>query len=103
VGEREDGTFKVNADPLYVDQVNGNLRLRSGSPAINAGTASYTHLGQPVLAYPPGSYAGQRPIWAPMRPRLRRDARSGGGPARGMQGAQPKAKGEMTSCPTSGR
>ena len=51
----------VNADPLYIDQVNGNLRRRSGSPAINAGTASYTHLGQPVLAYPPGSYAGTAP------------------------------------------
>ena len=35
--------------------------LLVGSPAIDAGTASYTHLSQPVLAYPPGSYAGPAP------------------------------------------
>ena len=52
---------RVNADPPYVDQVNGNLRLRSGGPAINAGTASYTHLGHQVLACPPGSYAVPAP------------------------------------------
>ena len=31
------GTGNLNVDPLFVDQVAGNLRLQAGSPAINAG------------------------------------------------------------------
>jgi hypothetical protein len=31
------GTGNLNVDPLFVDQVNGILRLTAGSPAINAG------------------------------------------------------------------
>src|SRR5436190_763041 len=31
------GTGNLNADPLFEDQVNGNLRLKTESPAINAG------------------------------------------------------------------
>lgn len=54
-------TNDVTSDPLYVDRAGGNLRLRSGSRAINAGTAIYTHLGQTVLAYPAGSYTGAAP------------------------------------------
>ena len=30
----------INRDPLFVDAVNGNVHLRTGSPAINAGTSS---------------------------------------------------------------
>lgn len=32
-----DGGNNIDADPLYVDSVNGNLRLVNGSPAVNAG------------------------------------------------------------------
>ena len=34
------GTDNVFSDPLFVDEANGDLRLRPGSPCINAGTAS---------------------------------------------------------------
>ena len=52
----------VSADPLYLDRIGGgDLRLQPGSPAIDAGTASYRHLGETVLAYPAGSYAGAAP------------------------------------------
>jgi len=34
------GTDNVFSDPLFVDEVNADLRLRPGSPCINAGTAS---------------------------------------------------------------
>ena len=34
------GTGNLDADPLFIDAVNGNLRLQSGSPAIDAGNNS---------------------------------------------------------------
>jgi hypothetical protein len=34
------GTGNLDADPLFVDTINGNLRLQSGSPAIDAGNNS---------------------------------------------------------------
>jgi Right handed beta helix region len=51
----------VTADPLYLDRTGGDLGLRDSSPAIDAGTATYVHLGEAVLAYPAGSYAGSGP------------------------------------------
>lgn len=41
------GTGNLNIDPLFVDPVNGNLRIQCGSPALNAGTntgAPYTDI-----------------------------------------------------------
>jgi predicted outer membrane repeat protein len=35
-----DGGDNIDADPSFVDQASGNLRLTSGSPAIDAGTAA---------------------------------------------------------------
>ncbi len=35
------GTGNLNVDPLFVDAVNDDLRLQSGSPAINAGSNSF--------------------------------------------------------------
>jgi hypothetical protein len=51
----------VTADPLYLDRTGGDLGLRASSPTIDAGTATYVHLGETVLAYPAGSYAGTGP------------------------------------------
>lgn len=39
-GNTSGGTNNVFENPLYVDPDNGDLRLRPGSPCINAGTAS---------------------------------------------------------------
>jgi hypothetical protein len=47
----------INANPL----LDANYALLVGSPAINAGTAYYEHLGSPVLNYPSGSYYGLAP------------------------------------------
>jgi predicted outer membrane repeat protein len=38
------GTGIINTDPLFVDAENGNFRLRSNSPAINAGDPNTTGL-----------------------------------------------------------
>jgi len=37
------GVGNIEADPLFTDHVNGNLRLRPNSPCINAGNNAYVN------------------------------------------------------------
>ena len=75
-------TEDVTADPLYLDRTGGDLGLRASSPAIDAGPATYVHLGETVLAYPAGSYAGSDRTSAHSRrgPHLQRGAPQCRGP-----------------------
>ena len=36
------GTGNINADPLFVDPAHGDLHLQAGSPAIDAGTNTFS-------------------------------------------------------------
>ena len=52
-----DGQTTVHADPL----LGPDLTLQSGSPAIDAGTASYQWRSETVLSIPQGAYSGTAP------------------------------------------
>lgn len=52
-----DTSNTVFADPL----LDGNYFLQAGSPAIDAGTASFTFKNESVLQLQPGEYAGNAP------------------------------------------
>jgi hypothetical protein len=52
------GTGNLNADPLFVNAAIGNLRLQTGSPCINAGSATATNLPATDLDGAPRSLGG---------------------------------------------
>jgi len=52
-----DAPTTLQQDPL----LGGNQELLSGSPAIDAGTAFYEHLGEVVLDLPPSAYHASAP------------------------------------------
>jgi hypothetical protein len=52
-----DAPTTLQQDPL----LGGNQELLPGSPAIDAGTAFYEHLGEVVLNLPPSAYRGSAP------------------------------------------
>jgi hypothetical protein len=58
------GIGNINADPMFVDTANGDYRLQSGSPCIDAGiqdTFLVYNNGQDTLWIPPIEYMGTAP------------------------------------------
>jgi hypothetical protein len=56
-GSNIDSGATLAGDPLLAS----NFALQPGSPAIDAGVASFTWNGETVLSYPPGAYTGSSP------------------------------------------
>ncbi len=61
VGSNMDLATTYSGNPLYTP----SFGLGAGSPAINAGTATFTHNGETVLTIPPSDYAGSAPDLGP--------------------------------------
>ncbi len=57
VGSNMDTPSTVSGNPLYTS----SFGLGAGSPAIDAGVASYSYGGATVLTIPPSAYAGSAP------------------------------------------
>jgi hypothetical protein len=57
VASNVDAATSLGLDPL----LDAELELLPGSPAEDAGTATYVHLGEPVLDLPPSAFAGSAP------------------------------------------
>jgi len=51
----------INADPLFVDPVNGDFSLQKGSPCIDAGTAFFTWAGDTLISLDSTEYSGSAP------------------------------------------
>ena len=61
VGSNMDLLHTYSGNPLYTP----SFGLGVGSPAINAGTANYTHSAETVLTIPPSAYTGTGPDLGP--------------------------------------
>ena len=57
----EDSNVDQSSSVFASPQLAPDFRLQPGSPAIDAGTASYQWRGETVLFMPPGSYVGPAP------------------------------------------
>jgi parallel beta-helix repeat protein len=51
----------IDADPLFVDPVNADYQLQSGSPAIDAGSATFEWQGRVLVDLSPDAYVGAAP------------------------------------------
>jgi PKD repeat protein len=51
----------IDADPLFVDPTNGNYELQTGSPAIDAGTATFEWNGRVIVDLTSDQYVGSAP------------------------------------------
>jgi PKD repeat protein len=51
----------IEADPLFVDPINGDFTLQAGSPAIDAATAYFEWEGQVLVDLSPDDYIGSAP------------------------------------------